>query len=225
VNGLRSRHRGVAIFALGILGLTSGCAMNRRYVHDSVRQIAHRNVTIQYTVEAMATTPTETEPEPIATGRREMELVYPHPSPRYGRNFAQVTVRNAADAADQASSVWDRVRHPVRQAFHAQIERETAEGNVTIAVPREDVELLLQDLIADGLFDRGERLGNGVRLAVAIGSRSVDKDWDRVDALERLATRAAVTGAGRRATPNQQPVSTPPGEKADEVQFLPNTLR
>lgn len=198
-------------FAAMLLVLQSGCAINRRYVHDAARHVSTREVNIQYSVGTNRVNEVSTADWTPGAASRELSLVYPHPSPRFGNGYAQVTVRElAALGTERPASLLGRIRHPRRETDVESLTGDSRVGTaVTLALPRDELELLLQDLIADGLFDRGVRTGYGVQVAVQIDGRSVEKEWDRVDALERLMTRAIVASPGGHSKPptKSDPVS------------------
>jgi hypothetical protein len=200
---LVARERKTAVTALiatiVTLMVTAGCGVNRRYANNCIQQLPHTDVSIDYEWSKPAADVQQSSSEPAESGKQLLRVVYPHPSPKYGRKYAEVTLRREPSAADAAvaNAVGQLVTNPFKK------QESLATGNdgdrvQRLPIPREELEFLLRDLIADSYFDREARVGD-VRLDVTLGSRSTHKTWDRVASFDQLARRVAEENALRSA--------------------------
>jgi hypothetical protein len=135
-----------------------------------------------------------------------LSIVYPHPSPKYGRKYAEVVLQTEPDVNDAAVS--NAISQLVANPFKKDAAAEEVNGNsLRLTITREELEFLLRDLVADSYFDREERNGD-VQLSVTLGSRSIQKPWDRVASFDQLAQRVRQeygnrpgrSGAGKAVT-------------------------
>jgi hypothetical protein len=196
---------------------SAGCGMNRNYANNQIRQLPHSKVAIEYTVgkspvvaaSAEDSGDDVTRPASLETDKKILTVTYPHPNPKYARRYAEVTLRDVPEVGeDNADKLAKQlVTNPFRQQDAAGAKATTNDGTVLrTVVNREELEFLLRDLVADSFFDREVRQG-GVDLSVSLGSRTSQKQWDRIASFDELAARV-VTDNAKRAKPNR-PATAP----------------
>ena len=217
------------------LASTAGCGINRRYANDSIRQLPHSQIAIEYSVASSEVRQTSAELAPDGTrvaassaGRQTLSILYPHPDSKLGRNYAEVTLRNGLGADGSSGKPSPRRLVPIPFASGARRSggSESPDGDVIrTVVKREELEFLLRDLVADGFFDREQRQG-GVDMHVTLGSRTTKKNWDRIASFDQLVERIQ-TGQQKppkvatRPAPKAPPLPTellPPIPTDDEIQ-------
>jgi hypothetical protein len=161
--------------------------MNRRYANGQIHQLPHTTVSIEYAWGQDSTVQADTSSAQAAAPAKRMTVTYPHPSPKYGRKYAEVTVQHESAITDTAAGA---ISHLVTNPFKRQDGLEGAEQDslLRLIIPREELEFLLRDLVADSYFDREERIGD-VNLSVTLGSRTTYKTWDRIASFDQLAER------------------------------------
>ena len=180
------------------LATSAGCGINRRYANDSIRQLPHSHIAIEYTTPGTevrlaggVVAPDGTPIPAPSAGRQTLSIVYPHPNPKQGRNYAEVTLRNGSpDGHSSPEPEAHRlVPNPIAK-WKGRADRGNSQDGAVIrsVVKREELEFLLRDLVADGFFDREQRQG-GTEMQVTLGSRSTKKNWDQVASLDQLAQR------------------------------------
>jgi hypothetical protein len=166
----------------------AGCGMNRRYANNVIRQLPHSDVTIEYScTKAPNAEAGDNATTPVA--KQVLTIVYPHPSPKYDRKYAEVTLRHDDGTNDESKSiaVAQLVTNPFKKQEMLAAGAET-DDTMRLAIPREELEFLLRDLVADSYFDREQRNGN-VNLEVSLGSRTTSKSWDQIATFDQLAKR------------------------------------
>ena len=119
-----------------------------------------------------------------------LTITYPHPSPKYGRKYAEVTLRNDGAANEEAKSnaVTQLVTNPFKKQDAIAAGATDSYLSLRLTIPREELEFLLRDLVADSYFDREDRSGD-VDLKVSLGSRTTSKSWDHIASFDQLARR------------------------------------
>lgn len=218
------------------LTAAAGCAVNRRYANEKIAALPHAKVELQYTfqdgaVATVAATGDTASSNPASDSPRRVLLVeYPHTNPRFGQNYAEVTVRNVEAPPDsKAEQVAKQVKNaPLKQIGYPDPDLQPTDGKMLrLALRREEFEHLMRSLVADGFFDYGEREG-GVSIHVTLDNRKVDKSWDHVPALDQLVarveseTRQMVKGGDRppKAPPAPAELHAPePASDADARQL------
>jgi hypothetical protein len=202
---------GLVLVTVCVLG--GGCGVNRRYANNAIQQMAHSSATIQYELSdpGVALTGGESDAQSGSASRgvQKLSIVYPHPSERLGHKYAEVTLR--AEAGSESGTADTVVKHLVTNPFRDAAGSDAGDGSphesvLTMAIPKQEMDSLLRDIVADGFFDRGERQG-GVDLNVSLGSRSARKSWDHVPSLDRLATRLREAHRGRGKVAGPAPKS------------------
>lgn len=222
--------------------LSAGCGMNRRYANREIHQLAHSNVEIQYSWHDSGGEQQASMP-PSDSGPQTISIIYPHPSPKYGRKYAEVTLRHGAekDESEAAKVVNQLVTNPFKQQeAKAAKDQPKNDGAIRLIIAREELEFLLRDLVADSFFDREARTG-GVNVSVKLDSRTTHKQWDHVASFEQLAQRVQTENDKRMKKPARavKPPAVPaellaptvdePGDEvspvADSPRKMPDTVR
>ncbi len=178
-----------------ILALLPGCGIGRRMAFETLRQLPLRRVTINYELPPPGPAASSAErPDSLAakTGvafsdrpeqRLRLSIYYPHPelgSPAFGL----ASLHRANSEGRLAPGLVNFVALDARES----------EPLGEIALERDEVEYVIQSLIADGFFDPGERRAGPARLKVQIGRRTRSRRWDHVPALDRLIQRLLQEG-------------------------------
>lgn len=200
---MRMRASAVVLAGL-VLSSMPGCGVNRRYANDTIQQLNFRDVRIDYKLSSeVIPASADHSAAPV-----HLAIVYPHPSPSLGSKYARAMLIERAAPAGRF------------QAIQAAFSDKVSDGEPLIeqAITRQELEFLLEDLVADGFFDRGTRTG-GVALNVRIGSRAANKSWDRVSALDQLAGQLKRKIGLRSSPPSLIPRLLP----ADEIEQAAGT--
>jgi hypothetical protein len=215
------KTHGPAALVIGLALIAApGCGINRRYANDTIRQLPHAEVAIQYTTDESSVRPAGADVAPgggsvsdVTAGKQTLSIVYPHPNPKLGRTCAEVTVRNGSGAD---SAVAERPRGRLASKLLRKKDRSAGAGNspddgvIRTALRRDELEFLVRDLVSDGFFEREQRSGD-VHLQVTLGSRSTQKTWDRVAAFDRLIERVQTARPQqRRFAAGPAPTAPPP---------------
>jgi hypothetical protein len=213
--------------ALTMVSIVAGCGINRRYANNVIRQLTHSEVAIEYACAGPGSSEVqENDSESVAATQQVLAITYPHPSPKYGRKYAEVILRQEGAATDEAKSnaITQLVTNPFKKQEDQAAGVAESDPALRLTIPREELEFLLRDLVADSYFDRETRSGD-VNLRVTLGSRSTDKAWDRIASFDQLARRVTEENGQRLASrPRASKVSPasaellPPsiGEDADD---------
>ena len=213
-------HRPAALVIGLALIAAPGCGINRRYANDTIRQLMHSDIAIQYATDqsgvrvAGAGTAPVGGPASDSSGvKKTLSIVFPHPNPKLGRNYAEVIVR---DGSGTDSAPAERPRGRLASNLLRKKDPSTGTGNspddgvIRTTVRRDELEFLLRDLVSDGFFEREQRSGD-VHLQVTLGSRSTQKTWDRVAAFDRLIERVQTERPGQpRIAARPAPTAPPP---------------
>jgi hypothetical protein len=176
-----------------MVSFVAGCGMNRRYANNVIRQLPHSEVAIEYAYTSAGSIEGEQSASPSGDSTRQvLSITYPHPSPKYGRKYAEVLVRPEDEATDdsQSNAVAQLVTNPFKKQEALAAGFAQRDNALRLTIPREELEFLLRDLVADSYFDREDRSG-GVALRVTLGSRTTQKAWDHIASFDQLARRVA----------------------------------
>src|SRR5262245_61711775 len=156
--------------------IVTGCGMNRRYANGQIHQLPHTNVAVEYVWgQSTGSDVQQAASNAEHPAKQMLSIQYPHPSPKYGQKYAEVTLRREATATDAAvaSAISQLVTNPFKRQELTGTDAES-DHVLRLTITREDLEFLLRDLVADSYFDREERSG-GVSLNVTLGSRTIRK--------------------------------------------------
>jgi hypothetical protein len=170
--------------------LNCGCGINRRYANGQIHQLPHTNISIEYAWGQPGNSEIQqTDSTGGNSGKQMLTIHYPHPSPKYGHKYAAVTLRRESDTSDAAvsSAISQLVTNPFKKQEAEAADSET-DHVLRLTIPRDELEFLLRDLVADSYFDREQRSGD-VNLIVTLGSRTIRKPWDHVSSFDQLAKR------------------------------------
>jgi hypothetical protein len=186
----------------------AGCGINRRYANGQIHQLPHTNVSIEYACgSAVSSEIQQSDSTSGHSSKQVLTIHYPHPSPKYGHKYAEVTLQRESDANDiaVASAISQLVTNPFKQQETPSAD--SANDRVLrLTIPREDLEFLLRDLVADSYFDREQRSGD-VKMAVTMGSRTIRKPWDHVSSFDQLAQKVIEENTRRSVHPETNKVT------------------
>jgi len=98
------------------------------------------------------------------------------------------------------------------------------------ALERDEIEFIIQSLIADGFFDPGEHRDGAAKLKVKIGRHMRQRRWDHVPALDRLISKLQSMKAESADQPPDLPLpdeaqapAVPPAKPAEGTKTAERT--